>query len=519
MEYSRTRTRHRSVTRYPMVCLFVSLVFSVLIYVASSSAQTTDATAAPTHDYLKVAINFAECMIEHGRDRYGEVHSPLFAVLLTRENPPHIGPYPIFDAPAKYDWQKQLDTPFRKFNYNRCLNYPTGLGGEGPHKITVYGCDIYEDRNLYVMLMDLGRITGAAKYRTEAEKALTWWFTKTMGPAGLYPWGEHLGWDFEYECPTYFKGPSKHLYAACYHEIKDTVPFLDFLAALPAAKPGERTLLEKYALGVWNAHYWDQERCIYCRHGDYTGQDRREGSLLGFPAHQGAHLRLWIKTYLTTKDTEVKHQMSEIVGKVLDVQIARARKYGFIPFTFETDVQGKAPEKTGQSDRLGRHATALSVDTRRVAPAISTNLKELGMLLLGDDGFEQVVRDIETSRAEGHSNFQGALSGAGRPSVTVADLSGVDTSVKHAREIMRRVAWYRQYRNSAYLRAAEEQARMAFAMFCDDKSPLPRAYAGAPRKTVAGGAFPDFYFRGAKLMHAFALLGEALGQAPRLQNH
>ena len=46
----------------------------------------------------------------------------------------------------------------------------------------------------------------------------------------------------------------------------------------------------------------------------------------------------------------------------------------------------------------------------------------------------------------------------------------------------------------------------------DDTCPLPKAYAGAARKTVAGDPFPDFTFRGAKLMHAFALLGEVQGR-------
>ena len=63
--------------------------------------------------------------------------------------------------------------------------------------------------------------------------------------------------------------------------------------------------------------------------------------------------------------------------------------------------------------------------------------------------------------------------------------------------------------STSYL-PAEQQARIAYVMFCDDTCPLPKAYAGGPRKTVAGDDFPDFYFRGASLIHAFALLGEAL---------
>jgi hypothetical protein len=61
----------------------------------------------------------------------------------------------------------------------------------------------------------------------------------------------------------------------------------------------------------------------------------------------------------------------------------------------------------------------------------------------------------------------------------------------------------------AYLMAADTYARLAHIAFCDDACPLPKAYAGSSPKTTQGEPFPDFYFRGAKLMHAFALLGEA----------
>jgi hypothetical protein len=461
-------------------------------------------------DYLRLATDFADCMLKYGRDRYGRQHTPLFAVLLTRETEPRIGPQPYFDRPSPYKTGSER-TPFSKYNYNRCLNYPAGLGDEGPHKVTLFGCDVYEDADLYTMLIDLSRITGAAPYRSEAEKALTWWFTHTLGPADLYPWGEHLGWDFEHECPTYFEGPSRHLYAACYHEIKDTVPFLDHLAALPAAGDDERTPLERYALGVWKAHYWDPDRAIYCRHGDYTGRDDRTGSLAGFPAHQGAHLRLWVKAYLTTGDAGVKRQLGDILTKVLDVQTARAKQHGFIPFTFEPDVKGKKAERSGQSDRLAHHAAELSVITKQDAPALSAKLRDLAKVLLGEQKLADAVRKVGLFRATGDRGYlEGAHDGSTKPAATVADLSKAETPVEHAREILRRLRWYRRYNDAAYLHAAEQQARIAYVRFCDETCPLPKACADGPRRSVDGKPFPDFYFRGAKLMHAFALLGEAM---------
>jgi len=240
------RVGEQDVSRYAAVfCLALGLATlparADILLPTRQELAARKADALGAIDFLKVAADFADCMIQHGRDRYGETHSPLFAVLLTREKQPRIGPYPLFADPGRVGG----NPVFNRFDFNKCTNYPGGLGGEGPHKVTVYGCDVYEDRALYSMLIDLSRISGNPVYKAEAEKALAWWFTQTLGPADLYPWGEHLGLDFQYECPTYFKGPSEKLYAACYHEIKDTVPFLDFLAALP-----DPAFLERYALGV-----------------------------------------------------------------------------------------------------------------------------------------------------------------------------------------------------------------------------------------------------------------------------
>ena len=491
-----------------VLCRFASVLVLAL-------APMTSARAGGRIDFLKAARGFADCMLRWGRDRYGKVHSPLFAVLLTREKEPRIGPEPYFARPSPYkisDEEKRR-TDFWRYDFNKCLNYPPRLGGEGPHKVTLCGCDPYEDEALYAMLIELSRITGERRYGAEAEKALRWWFTHTMGPAGLYPWGEHLGWDFEFDCPTYFAGPSKHLYHACYHEIKDKVPFLGLLVKLPAPKPGGLTYLERYALGVWNAHYWDKERAIYDRHGDYTGRDDRRGSYAGFPAHQGAHLRLWVAAYLHTANAGVKAKVAEILAKVLDVQIARARRFGFVPFTFEVDYLGKGAGKSppGQSIRLAHHAADLAARIREANPAIAAKLEELARIHLGDEGLKAAPENVRMWLATGDkSHIQRVGPHRSRPKPQVADLSTADTPPRHATEILRRLMWYRLYGDCAYLDAAREQARRAYALFMDGRSPLPKAFAGEPKRTVAGEPFPDFYFRGARLMHAFALLGEAL---------
>jgi hypothetical protein len=446
--------------------------------------------------FLNDAQAFADCMIEHGRDRYGTQQTPLFTVLLLRKNPPRIGPSPMFAKPERED--AKMTTPFRRFDYNHCLNYPRELGREGPHKVTLTGADPYEDHALYEFLADLSRITGEPRYRQEANRALRWWFEHTQGPTGLYPWGEHLGWDFETDQPTYFTGPSHHLYAACYHEIKDRVPFLETLATLPAKAPSSHTPLERYAFGVWNAHYWDQKRAIYCRHGDYTGQDSRRGSTAGFPAHQAAHFELWLRALQDAKQPKVRQELEAILSHVLDAQIDRAKRFGFIPFTFDPDLKGSAAGKEipSQTIRLARHAARLA---RAAPPQVADRLRALAKLHLTSQQLAEASQTDTQLEDDPAARSPKDLARARRPQ-------------RHAVETTRRVRYFEATGDRAYLDAARDQARAARALFLDGRSPLPKAIAGTLAKTPAGKTFPDFYFRGASLMHAFALLGKALAE-------
>lgn len=462
-------------------------------------------------DYLKLARDFGDCMIAHGRDRYGKVHSPLFSNILTRGARPETTPYPLFaelSAKHKAGWEQKLARwtgpkaglyHFHKFDFNRILNYPRGLGSEGPHKVTLFGCDPYEDADLYDTLFDLTRITGDAKYKRAAEAALVWWFRNTQGPSGLYPWGEHLGWDLIHDCPTYFAGPSKHLYAACYHEVKDTVPFLDILAAQPAPTKGDRTPLEKYALGIWQMHFWDKEKAYYCRHGDYLGEDNRTGSEEGYPAHLGAYFRVWAAAHVHSKNATFRAEIEAVFENVLTMAISRTEKYGFFPFTFAPELRGKSAgtQAPGQSIRMARHAADVAGKLDDAAPAIAAKLRKLADLHL--------------------KNRTPRPATSGKPTPQFRDLSRSHREPgPHADAILRNVALYRRYKDAEFLKVADLHARQAAAMFCDATCPLPKARAGiAAHKTTQGEPFPDFYFRGAKLMGAFAVLGETQRSAIR----
>lgn len=497
----------------------------------------------PAPDFVKVSRNFADCVMRFGRDRYGKVHSPLFSVILTRGKDPATTPYPLFadftmdqivKSKAKEQDKERLalsagqkilreePNPFNRFDFNRILNYPEGLGSEGPHKTTLYGCDIYEDRDLYYLLADLSRVTGDGKYKQAADEAITWWFRNTQQPSGLYPWGEHAGWDLVNDCPCYFDGPSKFFYEANCHEIRDIMPFMDHLAALKADKPSELTPLEKYALGIWEQHFWDKEKGWYNRHGDLLGQTPQTNILGAFPAHLGFYLRVWAAAYLNTDKAEVRAKLAEAFNRTADMMVSRTEKYGFYPFDLLPDVQGIDPgkEAPGQSIRLAHHAVDVARQIEKADPQVAAKLRRFAKLHLKDQPEEVTMARLAAFKegggdiSSGIQYLQGGDAAAVKPEPVLRDLSASVMSEPYANEILSNLRLYRRHGDKACLKIAETQARLAHERFCDEASPLPRAFAhGIPIRTAQGEPFPDFYFQGAKLMRAFALLGEALKQA------
>ena len=239
-------------------------------------------------------------------------------------------------------------------------------------------------------------------------------------------------------------------------------------------------------------HFWDKQKAYYCRHGDYLGADDRTGSAEGYPAHLGAYFRVWAAAYVHSEDAEFKAQVESVFEKVLTMAISRTEKYGFFPFTFAPELKGKSPGKhvPGQSIRLAEHAAEVAGQLDQAASAIAAKLRKLADLHLR----HRKLRPGPPTR----------------PTPRFRDLSRTSTPGPHADAILRDVALYRECRDAEFLKIADMHARQAVTMFCDDTCPLPKAHAGVTaHKTAQGKPFPDFYFRGAKLMRAFALLAQA----------
>lgn len=228
------------------------------------SLQADDAVQKPKTDYLVAVKTYADALLEHGRDVYGEEKSPLFATTLDRET------MRLFEGEA----------------LERIRAIPRKGWDIRPGDRMVTGANPMHHENLYQVLYGLSAVTGDRRYAEEADRALKWFFEHSQSEAtGLLAWGEHLGWDFLEEKAT---GGAHEFYR----------PWVLWDRSYALAP--ERS--EAFARGLWAHQIGDQETGNFSRHADYW--KHRPGRNYEFPRHGGFYIAAWAKAYKRTKDAD-----------------------------------------------------------------------------------------------------------------------------------------------------------------------------------------------------------------------
>lgn len=216
----------------------------------------------PAKGYLHYARSCLDTLISEGTDRYGTVHSPMFASLLDMET--HRIPD---DVPNPVPGQRSGDRAVR--------------GGNLFHDVMMLqACDL------------VTKLTGDPKYRDAATAYLAFFLGHCPQPTGLFPWGEHAHWDFFAEAP----GHTTH----------------EFLGGVPAAFWGRSWELNPDAVrgeadGLLN-HVVDLDTFAFNRHADIgtaLPAPRPPGmGYLDFPRHGGFYLNLWAQMYARTGEAK-----------------------------------------------------------------------------------------------------------------------------------------------------------------------------------------------------------------------
>jgi len=219
-------------------------------------------------DYLRIVRSYADAMIEHGRDVYGTVHSPLFAAALDR---------------------KTLMLPEKE---------PPAIPGIRAGDRTLGGANPMHDENLYQVLYALTKVTGDACYSKAADEALKWFFEHSQSPTtGLFAWGEHIGWGFRTEAVE-----SRHLNHEFYR------PWVLWDRSFELAPEACR----RFARGLWEHQIGDRTQGLFSRHARYDRHSPDIGA--DFPRHGGFYIATWAAAYERTKDPELLKAIEALVN-------------------------------------------------------------------------------------------------------------------------------------------------------------------------------------------------------------
>lgn len=189
-----------------------SLILSTLICICINQYGLGQ-TNADADRYMKAVQRFADNVIENGRDKYGELQTPLFADGLQ------------IDSLIPATWK--------------------GKGGEN------WVLSNFANQQPLMRLLDgLSAITNDKKYSRAAEDATLYVLTNLRTPNGLLYWGGHTAWDLNRDMAI---GNQTH-------ELKTSEPYFHLMWRVDST--ATRKLLET----IWFAHVINWYHIDYNRH-------------------------------------------------------------------------------------------------------------------------------------------------------------------------------------------------------------------------------------------------------------
>jgi len=239
-------------------------------------------------DYAAIAKAYADYMIEHGRDRYGTIHSPLFVTAMDRKTAS------VF---------KHGSVP-----YPHVIAKPYAPGLRRDHKMrpqdrTYSGGNPLEDLPLYELLYRLSELTGEKRYAAEADKSIAWFLEHAQSPAtGLYAWGSHMYWDVHKDQPIYAStGKADGGYGG--HEYNYVWPYWE---QNPEA-------LKRFAHGIWEHQITDQKTGHFSRHAAYHKHGPGT-ELFEFPQTAACYMDAWAREYGRNGDPVMQKALQTLLN-------------------------------------------------------------------------------------------------------------------------------------------------------------------------------------------------------------
>jgi hypothetical protein len=377
---------------------------------------------------------------------------------------PTLLPYPVW-KPADKDsnYYNPFDSNPNQWFFNYFTNLPQW--GDDAHKNGVVGEDMQDNESLYLLLVQLSEVTGNPKYAREAEKAIRWYVVNTQSPTtGLFPWGEHLCWDFRNDDVSYSSGQYTKLFSRRYHEGKGPFKLWKYFAMVPAQNRegywrDDLRPIERYALGLWKQHVWDKQNVYWDRHADYffPMEERAKQGDGAFPWVVDGCYCWWSAAYATSTNADFKREIGDIMRQTLRGLLARQERVGFLPY-----------DMTNQKHNEGQNRQ-LAVSIREAAERVGDSDKDLAAFLrTGSDRIYSASGGKPP--AVDQLDLKYARSVAGRNIRDKADRSP-GYAMTYLGTLERA---YGETKEQIFLGAWDDKMQTCVGLYFDGKCPLPK---------------------------------------------
>ncbi len=324
----------------------VSALFFLTWYLLFEVAHSAAVPEQP--DYLDLVTAYANAMLQHGQDSYGDVHTPLFAEELNCTTMRMLEGEALERAAAipREDWGIRT--------------HDRMLGGANPQHCV----------NLYQILYALTVLTGEPRYAEQADASLKHFMRHCQSEAtGLFYWGEHGGWALRTDAPL--DKPSGDT-----HEFYRPWPLWErsWLLAPESCR--------RYALGLWEHQIGDHETGAYSRHA--TISQHGPGTNAPYARHGGFYIETWATAYAKTSDTV----FLQAIETVLDgLERARQNDGGYL-----------AGGSTQNGSRR-THDVSLAVSLENAAASVPEELANTmrAVAAINDDIFAETYANSATN--------------------------------------------------------------------------------------------------------------------------
>ncbi len=200
------------------------------LFFSLTSMMSAFAGPVPEKELLKVVTDCIDNILEHGRDHYGDVNTPMFmSVMDVRTNTSPREPE-TFDAMIRSEGRL--------------------------HRRNPGGSDLWEDQPLLRTMYALAESHGKSEYAEAADAYIRSFFERSVKPNGINSWGSHIFYD------AYTDAPGGDGDGTGPHETLVLVPNWD---RMWNASPEQ---VKRQIDNLWKYHIVDVEKGVFNRHDD-----------------------------------------------------------------------------------------------------------------------------------------------------------------------------------------------------------------------------------------------------------